>query len=415
MHLVLKWVVKHKRHIRAHLRPYCMSNTSKPYKGRAELDILRSLDVQWTKDLIRRNTMKIKKLVAVLIVLTMLFVMIATVGACDDTHECNNPCNECGGCLTKDCHHENCANKCQGHDPSDDDDNDDPEPSTSEVTAQEWAAALNKEALSNVTVSLSNGSVELIAKLDMSNDKYYYTTVDSENFYSIENNTYYEYYKLSADTDYTKNVTTKENYDSVWLAFYPLIAVTLTDKYTEFTYNAETGTYVAESVTVEELKLSFGIELTFENGKLISTDFDIGGGAHIWGEFSHYGETTVTLPTVHVNTSVAGKTFVYYHLTCEDFDEETLEVMAAQFEGTTIVFGNDGTVTMTQFGGSIIQNGTYSQVNNNIVITFSDRIVNGEHETLDYDPSQCTFDGETFIYINADAEIMYLYFSEHVA
>ena len=55
---------------------------------------------------------KTKKLVALLVVLTMAMTLVLT--ACGGTHECADVCPTCGGCLSE-CDNKVCADKCPGH------------------------------------------------------------------------------------------------------------------------------------------------------------------------------------------------------------------------------------------------------------------------------------------------------------
>ena len=55
---------------------------------------------------------KTKKLIALLVVLTMVMALVLT--ACNRAHECLDPCPECGLCTT-DCEEAACADKCPGH------------------------------------------------------------------------------------------------------------------------------------------------------------------------------------------------------------------------------------------------------------------------------------------------------------
>ena len=58
--------------------------------------------------------MKTRKLIALFVVVALLITAVATIAACKQ-YECQNKCEECGKCLTTDCEHEACADKCQGH------------------------------------------------------------------------------------------------------------------------------------------------------------------------------------------------------------------------------------------------------------------------------------------------------------
>ena len=174
-----------------------------------------------------------------------------------------------------------------------------------EVTATLWQAALSQSAFNNVTATMTLDGDTYLLKVDLDSYVYYYTdNSPSENFYSMESGAYYNYKKKATDTKFTKKATTQEYFESQLLALEPLAILMFVDSYEEFTYNADTNSYIAESVTIDSY--TYGVEFKFLNGKLIYADIDLGDNTHLIIEYSNYGSTTVTLPTDYIdNTSSA--------------------------------------------------------------------------------------------------------------
>ncbi len=72
--------------------------------------------------------MKTKKIVCVLLTLIMSLCFLMTSVGCDllefddtSTHTCSNVCKICQKCTNEDCKDVNCQDKCQGHEPTNDD------------------------------------------------------------------------------------------------------------------------------------------------------------------------------------------------------------------------------------------------------------------------------------------------------
>ncbi len=61
--------------------------------------------------------MKIKKLIAILLVIAMSVAIVTVLAACNK-HECQHVCPTCGKCTDSTCTDPVCADKCQGHEPA---------------------------------------------------------------------------------------------------------------------------------------------------------------------------------------------------------------------------------------------------------------------------------------------------------
>lgn len=105
-------------------------------------------------------------------------------------------------------------------------------------------------------------------------------------------------------------------------------------------------------------------------------------------------EVTVSDPAA----SVAGKTFVFFDIECEQYSEAQLEQMRKSSAGQTIVFDTQGGYTLTMENAYVVktvQRGTYTADGDTITITVTGVTINGQESdgmvgaqgTLQYDGS----------------------------
>ncbi|MCM1546105.1 MAG: hypothetical protein NC033_03610 [Clostridiales bacterium] len=95
--------------------------------------------------------------------------------------------------------------------------------------------------------------------------------------------------------------------------------------------------------------------------------------------------------------TVAGNTYTYESLSCDDMDAETLAQYHENYAGMVIIFSESNTFTLTMYEGATVQTGTYVQDGNAVTLSVMTLTANGNPITgfipTDVD---CTLDGTQF-------------------
>lgn len=288
---------------------------------------------------------------------------------------------------------------------------------THEVTAEQWEQALSD--VNNFTMEMSMTTMNLIVKVD--GVKRLQQMGEEMEIVTIEDENYFGYF-FSEDV-WTKYSIEERNYQ--YSESYARFLTMLKDDYDSFTYENEV--YTAEILDKTD---TLGGELdnvvvSFTNEKLTGITFEIneiddGEEIHNSYEVKDVGTTSIEIPTTYIDKtsnadiSVGGKSFVFYDLVCEAWDEVQLEQTKAYNQGMTMSFGNDGDVAITQMQGSVIQLGNYTQDGENVVITIISMTMNG----VPIDAGNgvivnCTYDGEYLVIVDEiDGDTMTTYFIE---
>ena len=264
------------------------------------------------------------------------------------------------------------------------------------VTAEEWEAALSKDAFTNFTATVKLGDIVTYIKVDPENDIYYVKGYDgngyTETYYTKEGDKYYAYDKSATDETFSRRQITQSNFESGLYSTEPLAVLNFSANYGDFQFDGDKYT----SDKAELYKAKFG----FENKKLIYAEVDTGAKVPLIMEYT-YGETTLTAPADFVDEieqTVVGKTFVFYNATSDNMDADMLAAVNAQMQDSTIEFYTDGTFEINQISTSVVETGTYTQDETGISITIVTMTQNGEPIETPSLPMtvQCTFDGEYF-------------------
>ena len=264
------------------------------------------------------------------------------------------------------------------------------------VTAEEWEAALSKDAFTNFTATVKLGDIVTYIKVDPENDIYYVKGYDgngyTETYYTKEGDKYYAYDKSATDETFSRRQITQSNFESGLYSTEPLAVLNFSANYGDFQFDGDKYT----SDKAELYKAKFG----FENKKLIYAEVDTGAEVPLIMEYT-YGETTLTAPADFVDEieqTVVGKTFVFYNATSDNMDADMLAAVNAQMQDSTIEFYTDGTFEINQISTSVVETGTYTQDETGISITIVTMTQNGEPIETPSLPMtvQCTFDGEYF-------------------
>ena len=276
------------------------------------------------------------------------------------------------------------------------------------VTAEEWEAALSKDAFTNFTATVKLGDIVTYIKVDPENDIYYVKGYDgngyTETYYTKEGDKYYAYDKSATDETFSRRQITQSNFESGLYSTEPLAVLNFSANYGDFQFDGDKYT----TDKAELYKAKFG----FENKKLVYAELDTGAEVPLIMEYT-YGETTLTAPSEYTDgneggdpaapdLTVGGKIFIFYDLTSDDLSSEMLATLKSQMENATIVFTNEGTFTITQTidTTTIVQTGSYEQENSSVLMTIetmtsNGRPVEGADENLPI-TVQGTFDGEQF-------------------
>ena len=264
------------------------------------------------------------------------------------------------------------------------------------VTAEEWEAALSKDAFTNFTATVKLGDIVTYIKVDPENDIYYVKGYDgngyTETYYTKEGDKYYAYDKSATDETFSRRQITQSNFESGLYSTEPLAVLNFSANYGDFQFDGDKYT----TDKAELYKAKFG----FENKKLIYAEVDTGAEVPLIMEYT-YGETTLTSPADFVDEieqTVVGKTFVFYNATSDNMDADMLAAVNAQMQDSTIEFYTDGTFEINQISTSVVETGTYTQDETGISITIVTMTQNGEPIETPSLPMtvQCTFDGEYF-------------------
>ena len=264
------------------------------------------------------------------------------------------------------------------------------------VTAEEWEAALSKDAFTNFTATVKLGDIVTYIKVDPENDIYYVKGYDgngyTETYYTKEGDKYYAYDKSATDETFSRRQITQSNFESGLYSTEPLAVLNFSTNYSDFQFDGDKYT----TDKAELYKAKFG----FENKKLVYAEVDTGAEVPLIMEYT-YGETTLTAPADFVDEieqTVVGKTFVFYNATSDNMDADMLAAVNAQMQDSTIEFYTDGTFEINQISTSVVETGTYTQDETGISITIVTMTQNGEPIETPSLPMtvQCTFDGEYF-------------------
>ena len=264
------------------------------------------------------------------------------------------------------------------------------------VTAEEWEAALSKDAFTNFTATVKLGDIVTYIKVDPENDIYYVKGYDgngyTETYYTKEGDKYYAYDKSATDETFSRRQITQSNFESGLYSTEPLAVLNFSTNYSDFQFDGDKYT----TDKAELYKAKFG----FENKKLVYAEVDTGAEVPLIMEYT-YGETTLTSPADFVDEieqTVVGKTFVFYNATSDNMDADMLAAVNAQMQDSTIEFYTDGTFEINQISTSVVETGTYTQDETGISITIVTMTQNGEPIETPSLPMtvQCTFDGEYF-------------------
>lgn len=271
---------------------------------------------------------------------------------------------------------------------------------TTEVTEDEWRAALSQSAFVNFTATMEFEGQSVVLKADLENGKWCLISEDSrgvqENYYEkTAEDAYYQYLKTASDSGFIRSETDEDGY-GVYMNYEFMAVIYYAHSYSSFTYDSEDESYKAQSITalLGEYEWTYDVTFKFESGKLIYA-LICEPGENDGIPFTYtYGDTTITLPTEYSET-VAGKTFVFSGCTDSNGNHET--VTEQYNSGTTVEFGSDGTGAQKASDGSVGYSFAYTQAGNLITIT-----MNSVSGTFTYDATSGTLvtyqenEGETY-------------------
>ena len=155
-----------------------------------------------------------------------------------------------------------------------------------EVTAEEWAQIL--EGVTGATVEMHLEGV-LISTLKLDGVKAHHVAADgSETIYAEDEGSYYKYEK--AEGEWAREEISEEDFNSELEEDNGYLAIlkSLSAYYDEFDY--ADGKYGVSEI--EDIK---NIEITFDNGALVSVKFEV---SELTMTYGNVNATTITLPTI---------------------------------------------------------------------------------------------------------------------
>ncbi len=166
-----------------------------------------------------------------------------------------------------------------------------PDPDENTVTAEEWAEILG--GATSVTVEMGlEGQLESTLKTD--GVKVHLISADNETIFAESEGSYYKYEKT--DGKWSKEEITQEAYaseleeDNAYLA----VLKSLNTDYESFTY--ADGKYTASEIVKDEFSMTINnIEVTFDNGALVSVKFEV---SELELTYGNVNSTTIDVPTV---------------------------------------------------------------------------------------------------------------------
>lgn len=187
--------------------------------------------------------------------------------------------------------------KLQNSGNDDGDSDDDGNENNDKVTEAQWNQALDESSFMNFTATwtITGDNKEYYAEVDLVNNKYKFSdNYKNEVYYSSENKLYYKYEKTDGDAKFTRYSIEED--DFIWnlKGTESTLALDVKDYFGEFEYDQNNGYYIGEHIRIGEMG-ACNFYLTFDNGKLVRADIDLGGNVHIDVRYV-YGNTRVTLP-----------------------------------------------------------------------------------------------------------------------
>ena len=274
------------------------------------------------------------------------------------------------------------------------------------VTAEEWEAALSKDAFTNFTATVKLGDIVTYIKVDPENDIYYVKGYDgngyTETYYTKEGDKYYAYDKSATDETFSRRQITQSNFESGLYSTEPLAVLNFSTNYSDFQFDGDKYT----TDKAELYKAKFG----FENKKLVYAEVDTGAEVPLIMEYT-YGETTLTAPSEYTDgneggdpaapdLTVGGKIFIFFDVESDDASADDLEMARQQSQGTTMQFFADGTFAMTEPIIDLVYGGTYTQEGSQVTVIINTATVSGrpiEGAPLPMTVN-CTLDGQTIVF-----------------
>lgn len=161
------------------------------------------------------------------------------------------------------------------------------------VTADEWARIIG--SVDNYTATSTQGSVSSIVKVDK--DKFEMNVSGQRMIYAKDGTSYYAY--TYANSTWMRMNIGEQAYKAMEASMAESVGI-FKDKMEEFTY--ADGVYTAETVSAEADGETVGlsnVKIKFENGKLITMEYDVsvGDDGSVHGVLNAVGTTKVDVPT----------------------------------------------------------------------------------------------------------------------
>ncbi len=275
-----------------------------------------------------------------------------------------------------------------------------------QVNEAEWLAAFTDGAFANSTIKHTNEHYARVAyrkaEMDRKDPKVYVIMtqkdVNYEMWFRVLDGTTVEGYMPMNGTVYRETRDLKEAEAN--MAF-TLILPSFADYYDQFTYDADLGAYLYHGTGLEaNSPFEPGWTMTFSDVTIkfagtriayiscVRNDISDPDGLYEFFVYD-YGTTTVDLPTEYTDATapqkpkdpLAGNTYTFQSIKCDEWDKETLEMQEKYNQGAQLVFGEDGSVQIII--GGIIEYGTYTLESNGIDFHMTITSVTSNGEPVD--------------------------------
>lgn len=171
---------------------------------------------------------------------------------------------------------------------------------TAKVTADEWTQIIG--SVDNYTATSTQGSVNSIVKVDK--DKFEMNATGQKMIYVKDGSSYYVY--TYANSTWMRMGISEQMYKPMADSMEQSVGV-FKDKMSEFTYADGVYTAATLSAEVDNETIDFAnVKIKFENGKLISLEYDVSVGADgtVHGVLNEVGTTKVEVPAQYTEINM---------------------------------------------------------------------------------------------------------------
>lgn len=180
-----------------------------------------------------------------------------------------------------------------------------------DVTAEEWAAAIGANGLTDVftvTVKSEDDTIEL--KVNIPENVLYEQSGDRAAICTKEENVYYRYDSSDGEQSWTRSVITESEYNgyiSVYKAGVTVALNAVSSQYEAFTY--ADGVYTAEEVTVPNVGTAQTMTLAFADGSLQSITYTVMNDSVPVDYSTMFGTAEITVPTEYTEAALDSSTW----------------------------------------------------------------------------------------------------------